>query len=68
MLKTATGNPNFTFQLTNSPFPLLDVFVERQNSANNIDFSFMVGLAFALIPTVIISFILKEREEQLKHI
>lgn len=28
----------------------------------------MVGLAFSLIPTVIISFILKEREEQLKHI
>ena len=68
VLKTANNNPNFKFTLTNSPFPLLDVFVERQNSANFIDFSFMVGLAFSLIPTVIISFILKEREEQLKHI
>jgi ATP-binding cassette subfamily A (ABC1) protein 3 len=54
--------------VTSAPFPVFEVFLARQEAANFLDFSFMVGLAFALIPTVVISFILKEREEQLKHI
>ena len=31
------------------------------------DFQFIVSIALALIPCVIISFIIKEREQQLKH-
>jgi len=68
VLKTATGNPNFKFTVTNAPFPVFDVFLQRQDATSAINFSFMVGLALTLIPTVIVSFVLKEREEQLKHI
>lgn len=67
VLKTATGNPNFNFTCVNSPFPVLAVFKERSKQGNAFDFNFMVAVGIALIPTVMMSFILKEREGQLKH-
>jgi ATP-binding cassette subfamily A (ABC1) protein 3 len=43
------------------------VFKEREKAGNAFDFAFMVAIGLSLIPTVIVSFILKEREENLKH-
>ena len=67
ILKTATGDSDFTFQVTTQPFPVFYVFKEREKAGNAFDFAFMVGIGLSLIPTVIVSFILKEREENLKH-
>jgi len=67
VLKVATGNPNFEFSVTTQPYPVLYVFKERALATNAFNFAFMVGIGLSLIPTVIVSFILKEREENLKH-
>ena len=68
VLKTATGNKDFEFQVTTEALPLFYVFLQRQDATNSIDFAFMIGLALTLIPVSMIGFILKEREENLKHI
>jgi hypothetical protein len=68
VLKTATANQDVTFTTVNAPLPVFDVFSQRQEAGNNLDFAFMVALAFAMIPTTMIAFILNEREFQLKHI
>lgn len=47
--------------------PPLYVFKERSAAGNAFDFTFMVAIGLALIPTVMVSFILKEREENQKH-
>lgn len=67
ILKTATGDDEFKFSLTTTPFPVYHLFRERAESTNAILLAFMVGIAISLIPTLIVSFILKEREDHLKH-
>jgi ATP-binding cassette, subfamily A (ABC1), member 3 len=67
ILKTATNDSNFNFAVTTQPFPVFWIFKEREQAGNAFDFAFMVAIGLSLIPTVIVSFILKEREENLKH-
>jgi len=45
----------------------LVVLSERGTSGNAFDYSFMISIGVSLIPCVMISFILKEREDSLKH-
>ena len=40
---------------------------KREKGGNALEFSFMVGIGISLIPCAMISFILKEREDSLKH-
>jgi hypothetical protein len=67
VLKTATNNPNFTLKTYTTPYPVLYVLKQRGNATVAFDFAYMVTIAIALIPCVMIAFILKEREESLKH-
>lgn len=67
VLKTANSNPNFNFTVVNSPFPVLAVFKQRAKINNAFDFNFMVAVAVGLIATVMMTFILKEKEGKLKH-
>jgi ATP-binding cassette, subfamily A (ABC1), member 3 len=67
ILKTATGNSQFNFEVTTVPYPALDVLKERQAEGNSLEFVFMVGIGISLIPCAMISFILKEKQESLKH-
>jgi hypothetical protein len=67
VLATATNNPNFSFQTTITPFPVLFVLKQRGNATVAFDFAYMVTIAIAIIPCVMVAFILKEREESLKH-
>ncbi len=67
IIKTATNNPAFSFQMTTVPFPTLYVLDQRAKTGNAFDFVFMLGIGMALIPCVMVSFIMKERAEGLKH-
>jgi ATP-binding cassette, subfamily A (ABC1), member 3 len=67
VLRTANNNPDFKFQTTTVPFPTLYQLKERGDTTNAFNFSFMVSVGLALVPCVMVSFILKEREESLKH-
>lgn len=67
ILKTATGDPNFNFAMTTVPFPPLEILKSRQAEGNSLEFIFMVGIGISLIPCAMISFILKEKQDNLKH-
>ena len=67
ILGSALGDPEFEFDVTTAPFPVFYAFKQREEAAKGFDYVFMLSIALALIPCVVISFILNEREKQLKH-
>ena len=56
-----------TYDVTTQPFPIFYAFKQREEAAQSFDFAFMVSIGLALIPCVMVSYILQERELQLKH-
>ena len=58
VLSIATDDPDFKFDVTTEPFPVFYVFKEREAAANSFDFAFMVSIGLALIPCVMVSYIL----------
>ena len=67
ILRHATGNAEFAFEVTTVPFPILKALEERGTSSLAFNFTFLISIALALIPCAMVSFILREREEALKH-
>ena len=67
ILRTATKDPSFIFDITSTPFPIYQIFKDYENAAATYDYVFMTAIALALIPCVTIQFIVNEREQQLKH-
>lgn len=67
LFKTALDDKDFEFQLTTAPFPVFAAFKDREASAQSLDYVFMLAIALALIPCMVVSFVLNEREKQLKH-
>ena len=63
-VETITTKPLNVYTMT---YPLLFLYTDRISDGYDIDFSFIVSIALALIPASIVSFILKERENQQKH-
>ena len=62
ILRVATDDPEFTFNVINQPFPIYQKFIDIQQAASAYDFVFMTAIALALIPCVMVQFILNERE------
>ena len=62
ILRTAIGDPNFIFDITSTPFPIYQKYKDYENAAKYFDYVFMAAIALALIPCVIIQFIVNERE------
>ena len=60
-------DPEFIFDVTTTPIPVYYSFIQREQTAKTFDYVFMLSIALALIPCVVVSFILSERENQLKH-
>ena len=67
ILRTATQDPDFTFDITSTPFPIYQKYKDLEAAATSYDYVFMAAISIALIPCVMIQFILNERELQLKH-
>jgi len=67
VLANALDQPDLTFEATTTPFPVFHAFKLREQAAQSFDFAFMVAIGLALIPCVMVSYILQEREGQLKH-
>ena len=63
----ATVSDGKQFNTVTAPFPAFQVFKSRVADGSALDFGVIVSIALALIPCVIISFVIKEREMQLKH-
>jgi ATP-binding cassette subfamily A (ABC1) protein 3 len=67
ILKYATNNDGFIYEMINDPMPVTQKFKDREQAGNGIFMGFVMSIAFALIPTSIISFIVHERENSLVH-
>ena len=62
ILRTAIKDPNFIFDITSAPFPIYQKFKDYETAGEYYDYVFMVSIALALIPCIVIQFILNERE------
>jgi len=67
ILRVATDDPTFNFDVTSTPYPIYQAFKDIEEAASAYDFVFMTAIALALIPCVMVQFILQERELNLKH-
>jgi ATP-binding cassette subfamily A (ABC1) protein 3 len=53
--------------MTTSPYPITLKLKLRAASSSGIFTAFVVSIGFALIPATVVSFIVNERENNLKH-
>ena len=67
ILRTATADPKFNFDVTSKAFPIYQKYKDLEAAATSYDYVFMAAISIALIPCVMVQFILNERELQLKH-
>ncbi|EAR81921.2 ABC transporter family protein (macronuclear) [Tetrahymena thermophila SB210] len=61
------GKHQITIQVTNHPLPLTQTQKDLSGSAQGLVTSFIYAIAFSFIPASLISFIVKERTEKIKH-
>ena len=68
ILKAATKNPNFNFKVRSTLYPPTEFVKSRVavTSANTI--VFISGIAFGLIITTVVSYLVVERIDGLKHL
>ena len=67
LLRAGTGNSDLFFDLTTVPYPIYQAFLDIEEAASAYDFVFMTAIALALLPCVMVQFVLQERMWQLKH-
>ena len=67
LIKMDSKDENMEVRIANSPLPLTFMTKNLENMKNGNTISFMLGIAFSLVPASIISFIVNERENNLKH-
>ena len=67
LLRLATNDPDLELNIVQKPYPIYQLFIEREEAAQAFDYTFMVAISLALIPCVMVQFILNERELKLKH-
>ena len=67
VVRTVLQNSNMQLNFANAPLPLRYSTMQLQESADGGTVSVALVIAFALVPASIISFIVKEREDSLKH-
>ena len=53
--------------MTTTAFPIYQMFKDSEEASRTTDFAFMVAISLALVPCVMIQFVLKEREAAIKH-
>jgi len=61
ILRTATGNPDYIFNVTTTPVPVSPILRAREGSSNAIFICLISGIGFALIPSSAVGNIVSER-------
>ena len=54
ILRVATDDPTFTFDVTSTPYPIYQAFKDIEEAASAYDFVFMTAISLALIPCVMV--------------
>mmetsp|Transcript_42799 Transcript_42799/g.30865 ORF Transcript_42799/g.30865 Transcript_42799/m.30865 type:complete len:155 (+) Transcript_42799:2531-2995(+) len=67
ILRTAANTTDFEFQMTTRPYPVIQKYKDREATASAIFLVFVMAIGFSIMPTSIISFIILEKEKNLKQ-
>ena len=54
ILRAATDTPDLEFNIVSRPFPIYQEFKDQEEASRATDFTFMVAIALALVPCVMI--------------
>lgn len=68
ILKTATNNPKFNFTVRSTPYPPTDFVKVRLATSSASTVAFIGGIAYAMMITAVVSYLVVERLEGLKHL
>ena len=66
-LRYVTKNPNANIEVTASPFPLTANFEKLKKTTSGFIAAFMFSIGLSFIPASLITFIVKERNDNVKH-
>lgn len=67
VMRAALGKPMMNYEVTTTPFPVPYLAKKNLKGTSPYFIVFFVSISFALIPAAMISFIMGEREKNLKH-
>ena len=67
ILRKATGVNDLSFTTVNDPMPVVQIWLDNDKGNNSFVMTLIIGIAFSLIPTSLISFLLIEKFNQLVH-
>lgn len=67
ILRNVTNNSNAKLQITIQPFPNTQNIKNLQNTVTGFLAAFVFSIGMSFIPASIISYIVKEREINIKH-
>ena len=62
-----TTNSNFQYTMVNDPMPIVQIEKDQQASENGVFLGFVFAIAFSLIPTSIIGYLMSEKVNSLVH-
>ena len=68
ILKTATGDPEFEFRTRSTPYPVSNELRVRSKTGDAGSIIFFSAIAYSIIITLIVSYLVIERVSQLKHV
>lgn len=67
IFKEATGTPTGYIKHNLNPFPNSPQFSKMENTADTVFATWLIGIALSFLPAGIVVFIVKERENNVKH-
>ena len=68
ILKTATNNPKFNFTIRSTPYPPTSFVKIRLATTSASTLAFIGGIAYGMMITAVVSYLVVERLEGLKHL
>lgn len=68
ILKVATGDPEFEFKTRSTPYPITYEIKRRTATSDAGAIIFFAAIAYSIVITVTISYLVVERTTQLKHV
>jgi len=68
VLKTATEDPDFKFQVRSVPFPPTYEVKIRYNGPNTGTIIFLSSITYSMMITAVVSYLVVERTNGLKHL
>ena len=67
VLRKAVNSSSFQYTMVNDPMPIVQILRDREKGENGVFLGFVLAIAFSLIPTSIIGYLMDEKVNSLVH-